>query len=58
MTHATLEQALKTKLAVVISSRIYEHNGEVRSSLKVRKANGKKVFMVVQYASGRYSEGV
>ena len=58
MTYSTLEQALKTKSAVIISTESYEHKGETRTAIKARKSNGKKVFRVVQYVSGRFSEAV
>ena len=57
-TYKTLEQALKTKKAVVISIEDYEHKGAKRQSIKARKANGKKVYNVVFYEEGRYSEAV
>jgi len=57
-TFATLEQALKTNKAVVISMKEYEHKGATRQWIKARKAKGKKVFTVVFYEEGRYSEAV
>jgi len=58
MTYQTLEQALKTKKAVVISSRDYEHKGVQRKAIKARKANGKRVYYVTQYENSRYSIAV
>ena len=58
MTYSTLEQALKTKLAVITAISTYEHKGAARKSLKVRKSNGKKIFTVIQYENGLYSEAV
>jgi hypothetical protein len=56
MTYETLEQALKTKLAVIISTESYDHKGNTRNWIKARKANGKKVFSIAQYENGRFSE--
>ena len=56
MTYQTLEQSLKTKAVKVISIEDYEHKGHARKSIKVMKANGKKVFRVVQYSNGLFSE--
>ena len=58
MSYQTLEQALQTNAVVVISSESYEHKGETRNWIKVRKANGKKVFSVAQYGNGLFSKGV
>lgn len=58
MTYETLSQSLKAKEAVIISTEAYEHKGEIRTAIKARKSNGKKVFRVVQYVSGRFSEAV
>ena len=52
----TLEESLKTKAVVVISIKEYEHKGEKRNWIKVRKSNGRKVFTVAQYENGLYSE--
>ena len=56
MTYSTLEQALKTKLAIIEATSTFEYKGVIRKSLKVRKSNGKKIYEVVQYENGRYSE--
>ena len=56
MTYQTLEQSLKTKSVVIISSESYDHKGEKRNWIKARKANGKKVFSVAQYGNGMFSE--
>ena len=57
MTHETLKQALGTNLEpVVIKTREFEFNGNTRQSLTVKKANGKKLYLVVKYENGRYSE--
>ena len=58
MLYKTLEQALNAKSVVVISSENYEHNGESRKWIKVRKLNGKKVFRIAQYGNGMFSSGV
>lgn len=54
----TLEESLKAKSVVVISTKEYEHKGEKRNWIKARKAKGKKVFSVAQYENGLYSEAV
>ena len=56
MTYQTLEQALKTKKAIIISLESYDHKGEKRNWIKARKSNGKKVFSVAQYGNGMFSE--
>lgn len=54
----TIEQALKTKAAKIISVSNYNHNGQDRKIIKACKAKGKKVFMVVQYENGLFSSAV
>ena len=54
----TLEASLKTKLAVIVKETPYTHKGQDRVSMKVRKANGNKLFSVVKYENGLYSSAV
>lgn len=57
--HETLKQAMKTKLdPVIISVDPYEYKGAHRQAIKARKARGKKVYMVVLYENGLYSDAV
>ena len=57
MTYATLDQAMNSKNAVVISERdVNARQG--RKVLRVRKANGKKFYMVVAYENGTFSSPV
>ena len=58
MTYQTIEQSLKAKSVVILSSEQYEHKGEKRNWIKARKLNGKKVFTVAQYGNGLFSEAV
>jgi len=58
MTYQTIEQSLKTNTAVILSSEVYIHKGQPRNIIKARKLRGKKVFMVVQYTDGRFSDAV
>ena len=58
-TFTTLEQSLETNLPVVIvNATEFEHKGNHRQSLTVRKARGKRLYNVVRYENGRYSEAV
>ena len=54
----TIEQALETKKAVVLSIKEYNHNGEDRKLIRAKKANGKRSYMVVQYGNGLFSSTV
>lgn len=54
-TFNSVEQALGTKQAVIISEKPYNHKGNDRVIIKARKARGKKVFMVVKYEDGTFS---
>jgi hypothetical protein len=56
--YQSLEQAMNTKAAVVISTVSFDHKGSTRNWIKVRKANGKKEFRVTQYENGLYSSAV
>jgi Holliday junction resolvasome RuvABC endonuclease subunit len=58
MLYQTLEQSLKTKSVVILSSENYNHKGNDRKSLKVRKLRGAKVFTVIQYENSLFSEAV
>jgi hypothetical protein len=58
-TFETLKQSLETKLEpVIVSSREFVYKGESRKSLHVRKAKGRRTYMVVQYGNGRFSSAV
>lgn len=57
-TFETLEQSLETKKAVIVDATEFDHKGKQRQSLRVKKANGKKIYMVVRYENGRYSTAI
>ena len=57
-TYPTLEQAMKTKKAVVLSTEDFQHQGQLRKSIRARKAQGKRVYYVTQYENGLFSEAV
>ena len=54
----TLEQAMKTKKAVVLNIEEYEHKGNQRKSIKAKKSKGKRSYNVIQYENGKFSEAV
>lgn len=55
----TIEQAMNTKLpAKILSVENYEHKGEKRQSIKTQKARGKRIYTVIKYETGLYSEAV
>jgi len=55
----TIENAMKTKLpAKILSVENYEHKGAQRQSIKAKKAKGKRVYTVILYENGMYSEAV
>jgi len=55
----TIKEAMNTNLdPVVISESEFEYKGVTRKAIKVKKARGKRIYEVVQYENGKYSEGV
>lgn len=55
----TIEQAMNTKLpAKILSVEDFEHKGAKRQSIKAKKARGKRVYTVIKYETGLYSEAV
>ncbi len=55
----TIENAMKTSLpATILKIEDYEHKGAQRQSIKAKKARGKRVYTVVLYENGMYSEAV
>ena len=57
MTYATITEALGTT-PVVLSETTYTHKGAKRTVIKVRKPAGRKVYEVVRYENGVYSDAV
>ena len=56
MVYNSLEESLNTKVpVVVVTENPFEFNGSKRTSLMVRKGNGKRVFNVCKYENGKYS---
>ncbi len=59
MTYSTLQQSLKTPFEpIIVASREFTYNGNVRKSLTVKKARGRRFYTVVRYETGNYSEAV
>lgn len=55
----TIENAMKTNLpATILNIENYEHKGVSRQSIKAKKARGKRVYTVIKYENGMYSEAV
>lgn len=55
----TIENAMKTNLqATILKVEDYEHKGAQRQSIKAKKAKGKRVYTVIKYENGMYSEAV
>jgi hypothetical protein len=57
-TFNTIEAALKTNKAIIVKSKNFNFNGLNRVSLTVQKANGKRLYNVVQYENGSFSSAV
>ena len=58
MTYLTLSSAMKSNDPVIVSTRDFKANGTDRKMHRVQKANGKKVYMVVEYENGMFSSPV
>lgn len=56
--YATIDNAMKSSNPVIVSTREFSHKGNDRKMHRVRKANGKKVYMVVEYENGTFSSPV
>ena len=57
--HTSIEQALETNLpAQIISQRSFTHKGNDRVMMTVKKARGKRTYMVVRYENGEFSTAV
>lgn len=57
--YESIKQAMNTKLdPIVLSVEDYEHKGAQRQSIKARKARGKRVYTIIKYETGNYSEAV
>lgn len=55
----TIENAMKTNLtAKILKVEDYEHKGMKRQSIKAQKARGKRVYTIIRYENGMYSEAV
>lgn len=52
---ATIEEALQTKKVTIVAERDYCYCGLNRTMIKARRANGKKVYMIIKYENGTYS---
>jgi hypothetical protein len=57
-TFNTIEASLKTNKAIIVKSKNFNYNGLNRVSLTVQKANGKRLYNVVQYENGSFSSAV
>lgn len=58
MTYSTITAAMKSNNPVIVSTREINVNGNDRKMHRVRKANGKKVYMVVEYENGTFSSPI
>ena len=57
-TYSTISEAMQSKNPVIVNTKEVKFNGKDRKWHRVQKANGKKLYMIVEYENGQFSSPV